>query len=1064
MEKYIISKEQDEEKRFNFFESINNTAIAIDVSGSTSGAIMEHQKDIITSILSGTKCEDLKKTIIAWNGESKIETLEKLDSNGWTDPSAIFNVLDKKVENLIVTTDGEITNSEVEKTRKVIKGFKNLKNIICLSFQGSSNPGNINIGVFYPFLEHTKLMKGSFYLFFYSKSQLYLLLKNIPKPLDTIFKSPPAEYSIDTKWDDIPIYECKELQKIEVMSYEGLENGQIYIPNTKKILNLKLLEKDVLDQKAKNELTLVSSQEFDTFMKDKINLLIDSCVDCYESEYFNKLRNIVSEWKKSLLIKEEEEKEKERAKLGNLEDKTKKIQLYNELTEKKLQMKDKKSEEYKKIIEELKILTKDIFGAVKEKIKSKYTDESRTNKYISDILERLAEEQNKIVNDSVVNDFTLKNITKVANRVKRAQILTTIESADDWDLSGNPVICDECLICTRDDQPMALLMVDISEENPNLLEYNISDFSLNDEITTGTKNISAIPSGEFCVECAYALLLNGKHPVTRQKIGSVLVLADPSLKKNNKMVINSICCSLFGRREVKASFQILLGLFEELEKREKTEKSETRFSPKVYEWIHKYVLFSTKANLLTEEFGTSKILIEAMSDVVNYKFSPYNEDTWLIPLRNKTINSMSIIVTNVLRENKDHSFLKENELKRKAINIMRRLYIKNIISRVITICKNKVNGKDKDVYKQMCFSTENDLFNNKTTGFPLINSEKICKFEKSKMLKSLYATEKEFNSVIKTIKYFEDFIKSKYKEEEKFELFTETMITIITMGIYILINNEENINDLCKSEEDALLGFVGVNPLKNKYTPEEKKIVDLNQDLFLYGNIKDISDITKEELVDLVKSISIYSKVKNAINKHHDVLCRFASHLYSPCLIKCCACGMSFITEEEINKIKETKSDKDIMEVIETIKNRKYNHFQEYCYTTNSFGFDENTNIFPGHKIVRIVSLMDKFKDIQRPTRELILEELKYFKNMNARGNIYYETFIIDLVKFSWDFLQRKKNLSEEKLKSIKNMLTFTQRVRIEISEPQDDYVTKEANLDGLTEEEIKELTREFIY
>ena len=199
-----------------------------------------------------------------------------------------------------------------------------------------------------------------------------------------------------------------------------------------------------------------------------------------------------------------------------------------------------------------------------------------SNKFISDIQERITEEQNKLVNNEVINDFTLKNITKVANRVKRATKLATIESAGNWDLTGNPVIYDECLICTRNDQPMALLMVDLSVENQNLLEFNVSDFSLNDELNTGTKNTLAIPSGEFCVECAYALMLMGKHPITRQKIGSVLVLADPTIKKNNKMILNSICFSMFGGREIKYSFQILLGLFDELEKNGKMNKNEKR--------------------------------------------------------------------------------------------------------------------------------------------------------------------------------------------------------------------------------------------------------------------------------------------------------------------------------------------------------------------------------------------------------------------------------------------------------------------------------------------------------
>ena len=1068
MDKYI-NKETKEEKKTNFFSSSNNTSIAVDNSGSTYGNIMNNQKTIISKIISGTNCENLKNTILAWESSCSILKLDNLDSNGGTDPSCIFEKLDQKIENLLITTDGEISTSEVNQTRQKIKNFKNLKNIICISFQDSVNsPSDLNIAVFYPFLEHTRIIKGSFYLFYYKNNNLCLLLKNIPKIIDTIFKSPPLEYTKETKWDDIPVYDSSDIQKIDVTSFGGLEEGYIYInnsDNSNKILNLKLLEKDVLAKKANNDLSFVSSEEFNSFMKDNINGLIDSCVDSFESENFNKLRNVVAEWKKGLQnIEKEKEKEiMSKNQNENIEDKTKKIELYNELMEKKLQIKDKKSQEYNSLITQLKSLSKEIFKTVKEKLKKKNNEESKTtnnNKYIGDILERITEEQNKILNNNLINDFTLNNITKVANRVKRAEKLTTNESADNWDLSGKPVICDECLICTRDDQPMALLMIDLSEENPNLLEYNISDFSLNDEINTGTKNICAIPSGEFCVECAYALMLGGKHPLTRQKIGSVLVLVDPSIKTNKKMILNSICCSLFGCREIKASFQILVGLFEELEKKEKMEKSENRFSPKVYEWIHKYVLYNTMGNLLTEEFGTNKILIEAMSDVVNYKFSPYNEDTWMIPLRNKTLNSMSIITRNVLMDNKDHSFLKEYELKRKAITLMRRIFIKNIIiSKVISICKNKVNGKNEKIYNQMCYLIENDLFNNNTTSFPIINSEKICEFENSKMIKSLCRTNEELKDILKTIKYFEEFIRNKYEDEKNFKLFTENMITLITLGIYILINDENNINNLCKGEEDALLGFLGVNQLKSNYTPEEKKIILLNNDLFLYGNTKDISGLSKEDLINLIRSISLYSKIKIGNNEHILFKCKFASHLYSPCVTLCSVCGMSFVTDEEKENLKNRIN---IAKTVENIKERKYKHIQEFCYTTNSFGYDQYTNIFPSHKIVRIVCTMDKYKDLERPTRELILEEINYFKKMNrnSRGNIYLNSLIEVLLIFTWDFLQRKKNLTEKQLKSLKECLSFENRILIEIKEPQDNYVKKEADLNGLTDEEIKEITQ----
>ena len=74
MEKYL-KEFKKEEKKTNFFSSINSTAIAIDVSGSTSGEVMENQKKIISNILSGTNCEGLKNNIIAWDNDAKIKPL-----------------------------------------------------------------------------------------------------------------------------------------------------------------------------------------------------------------------------------------------------------------------------------------------------------------------------------------------------------------------------------------------------------------------------------------------------------------------------------------------------------------------------------------------------------------------------------------------------------------------------------------------------------------------------------------------------------------------------------------------------------------------------------------------------------------------------------------------------------------------------------------------------------------------------------------------------------------------------------------------------------------------------
>ena len=50
--------------------------------------------------------------------------------------------------------------------------------------------------------------------------------------------------------------------------------------------------------------------------------------------------------------------------------------------------------------------------------------------------------------------------------------------------------------------------------------------------------------------------------------------------------------------------------------------------------------------------------------------------------------------------------------------------------------------------------------------------------------------------------------------------------------------------------------------------------------------------------------------------------------------------------------------------------------------------------------------------------------------------------------------------MSEEGKKLLsKDILSFEERIKIEINEPQDNYLGIEAGYDGLTEEEIKDLT-----
>ena len=108
MLKYI-SEPKNEEIKANFFSSNDIISIAVDVSGSTWGDIMKNQKEIISHIFTGTKCEKALDSILAWDDKCTIKSLKNLNSNGGTVPRCIFEKLNPNVENLLITTDGEIS-------------------------------------------------------------------------------------------------------------------------------------------------------------------------------------------------------------------------------------------------------------------------------------------------------------------------------------------------------------------------------------------------------------------------------------------------------------------------------------------------------------------------------------------------------------------------------------------------------------------------------------------------------------------------------------------------------------------------------------------------------------------------------------------------------------------------------------------------------------------------------------------------------------------------------------------------------------------------------------------
>ena len=301
LDKFLLSS--DTIKTCNFFSSFKKTSVAIDDSGSTEGEIMKNQKEIITKILKDTNCEKLLDIILCWDNICTVNSINDIRSDGLTEPSCIFKKLGNDIINLLITTDGEIDEEEVKKTNKIIKDFKNLKNIICLLFQDDVKfPSELNISVFYPFFEQCKRENGAFYLFYFLNKRLYLLLKNDPLiNKNKLFKDPPKVYDENTKWEQIPSFDYEDIKKIEVTMADKVE-GNLLISEKKQILQLPLLEKEILKEKYENSYSLVCSKDFNAYMKGNIELIINACVKSYNSENFNTLRNIISEWKRGLLL------------------------------------------------------------------------------------------------------------------------------------------------------------------------------------------------------------------------------------------------------------------------------------------------------------------------------------------------------------------------------------------------------------------------------------------------------------------------------------------------------------------------------------------------------------------------------------------------------------------------------------------------------------------------------------------------------------------------------------------------------------------------------------------
>ena len=97
--------------------------------------------------------------------------------------------------------------------------------------------------------------------------------------------------------------------------------------------------------------------------------------------------------------------------------------------------------------------------------------------------------------------------------------------------------------------------------------------------------------------------------------------------------------------------------------------------------------------------------------------------------------------------------------------------------------------------------------------------------------------------------------------------------------------------------------------------------------------------------------------------------------------------------------------------------------------------------------------------DLQKPTRKLLEQEIYYVnKKTKNKGGVFGENFIKKLICISLEYLERRKSMQKVENK----IITFKDRVLIEIKQSQKEFIGNELTMEKLSKKEIDELTKPF--
>jgi len=1056
------------------------SAIAMDVSGSTSGSVLNASKHFLREILGpqNDATNAISNRCIGWSHFAQVGPLDQFRSTGGTDPAPIFDVAPRTLANLVVTTDGEIPSVGALRVRLARQQLTNVVAVL-VSPRGyrereDFRVAHLNVSVFSPFMEQAERRNGVFYLFHVFSDEMEagmsarLIMRRLPNAnanvgnrdgvpadFDDGLPAPPAAITEESRFEEFPLVKLTFLSKLRVPAPPRIPNeGEVYVAGLETPMSIRTAE--LLDYIRRHP-AVASSDGFHAFITEHLDDTLKFVADLKTAEA---LRELVKIWQDArLAISRAEIQKLLEADVGGIPI-SELRKAFVELTEKRA--KGTATEEERKRLAEVTL-------AIAPVISEQRKREAEANGGISGHATRLMQilatmDARNGLQFQTPEDFSLAAVACMGNRARRAAMVQAPTAQESWTMEGC-LVCPECSICGRENQPRGLLLCSAGDISQTLLVNNLGDHAANDPLSQGALNGDVIPAFDVCCECAFSVMASfPNHPMSGKKIAAVLPCVDLSKGSNLMLTHSALCTAFFEGKAMPYAWAFFIGAFASF-------SDKGRFPADVVNSIFRQALYSTQFNLVAGSscfrrqepypfekkrgpYGAGYCLMSSMLDLQNLFDGDRTGHSWEEQLRNKSVTSLALIVRCIAQYERDLCSAD------KCVGMVRRLILKNFITAVLTAGKRSAVAL-RDIRRAI----ECDLFKTPSV-VPLMGSARLAHIDKSLAFSVALSKGNRYRTVeaLKTVS------RALFGEESVDRVMPPAVYTAALCLIYrrlalqgrsaCLVRPEAALRDLFgipEVEEPAMMvryirrggrrvrvarsgpiahkrlrGHVPSGPVaaapegdqasmeekeeekkKPELTPEELELQTLAADAFFIGSCSTVTDAAALHAIDLV---SPYRGAQWAPD--HSDLPVFAPYLLAPVVTYCPICGEGFVTPEDMALLKavpsfaEAKKDAAATEALKRVRAARAAHFEKAYRATggNVYPTRETTHM-PTHRVVREVLSRPQYANLDMPTREMVREVLMLVDSLrpDSRGFVFRPDLVQHIVAAAWNYIQQRK-------------------------------------------------------